>query len=52
MGCVNCGTQNAVDAKFCAECGTPLSRTCPSCSEPVAIGAKFCSDCGEALAPH
>ncbi len=49
MNCDACGTENAVGAKFCSECGTALVRTCPSCSAPLAAGAKFCSECGTTL---
>ncbi len=49
MHCDACGTENAVGAKFCSECGVPLSRTCPSCSTPAAAGAKFCAECGTEL---
>ena len=46
MNCGACGTENAVGAKFCSECGTTLAPTCRSCSAPLAAGAKFCSECG------
>ena len=49
MSCGACGTENAVGAKFCSECGATLARTCPSCSAPLAAGAKFCSECGATL---
>jgi len=49
MNCGACGTENAVGAKFCSECGTTLARTCPSCSAPLVAEAKFCSECGTTL---
>ncbi len=49
MHCNACGTENAVGAKFCSECGVPLSRACPSCSAPATPGAKFCGECGTDL---
>jgi hypothetical protein len=49
MLCSQCGTQNEAAAKFCRECGTPLSATCPSCGTVVAPGSKFCSSCGTRL---
>ena len=36
-------------AKFCAECGTALPRTCPSCGHGSRSGAKFCPECGASL---
>ena len=50
MSCGACGTENAVGAKFCSECGATLARECPSCSAPLAVGAKFCSECGADVA--
>jgi class 3 adenylate cyclase len=41
-----CGTENPAGAKFCAECGEPLWRSCPACRVQVAAGAKFCAECG------
>ncbi len=49
MSCTSCGTLNAPGAKFCSECGEPLSQTCPTCGSPVTAGAKFCSECGAPL---
>jgi class 3 adenylate cyclase/tetratricopeptide (TPR) repeat protein len=49
MLCSQCGTQNEAAAKFCRECGSPLSATCPSCGAAVAPGSKFCSSCGTRL---
>jgi class 3 adenylate cyclase/tetratricopeptide (TPR) repeat protein len=44
--CSNCGSANPAGAKFCSECGTPLSLACHDCGAPLAAGAKFCSECG------
>ncbi len=52
MTCTNCGVENLAGAKFCYECGTPLTRACPSCGSAVLSVAKFCSECGFTLAPH
>ena len=49
MTCAACGTLNALGAKFCSECGEPLSQACPTCGAAVAPGAKFCSECGTPL---
>jgi hypothetical protein len=35
--------------KFCEECGTPRSVTCPKCNQPLHAGAKFCGTCGAHL---
>ena len=44
-----CGTDNPVEAKFCAECGQPLQRSCPACRVEVPADAKFCGECGTPL---
>jgi class 3 adenylate cyclase/tetratricopeptide (TPR) repeat protein len=44
--CANCGTENLVGAKFCGECGAPMSTACSSCGTANAPAAKFCSECG------
>jgi class 3 adenylate cyclase len=49
MSCSECGIENAADARFCNQCGTPLSRPCPKCTRLNASDAKFCSECGESL---
>ena len=49
MICANCGTQNTVDAKFCAECAARLSVACPSCGHASLPTAKFCSECATPL---
>jgi hypothetical protein len=36
-------------AKFCAECGSPLSPVCPDCGKEIAPGSKFCGECGRKL---
>jgi len=49
--CASCRTENPGRARFCMECGTPLSATCPSCGAESPPGARFCIDCGARLAP-
>ena len=49
ISCPQCAHENADAAKFCNECGTPLSRACPSCGHENAPGAKFCNECGASL---
>ncbi len=50
MNCVNCGTENQADRKFCKECGTVLQVTCAACGTPNDPGDKFCGNCGSGLA--
>src|SRR5260370_28496768 len=49
MRCGKCGTEGSPGKKFCAECGSPLSKRCSNCNSDNAPGAKFCADCGSAL---
>jgi membrane protease subunit (stomatin/prohibitin family) len=47
--CPNCGKQNAVGAKFCADCGGKMEVAqvpCIKCGANLREGAKFCSECG------
>jgi class 3 adenylate cyclase/tetratricopeptide (TPR) repeat protein len=50
MRCTKCGTESTTSRKFCAVCGSPLSRRCPKCSAENAPSSAFCEDCGSALA--
>ncbi|MGC8581988.1 MAG: zinc ribbon domain-containing protein [Thermoplasmata archaeon] len=49
--CKHCGAKLKENAKFCSNCGTPVSRDlkCPSCGQPYETGEKFCSSCGAKL---
>jgi class 3 adenylate cyclase len=47
--CSKCGTENAPDAKFCQQCGQPLSIICANCSEINDPDARFCKNCGNEL---
>jgi adenylate cyclase len=49
MRCRECGTENRDRAKFCVECGSPISIVCPSCGAPAEPGQKFCGECGTPL---
>lgn len=51
MQCVKCGANNRALAKFCEECGTPLTLACPQCGASILVGKKFCGDCGASLFP-
>src|SRR5246500_2379041 len=50
MRCTKCGTESTTSRKFCAACGSPLSRICPKCGAENAPTSAFCEDCGAALA--
>ncbi|WP_321924206.1 adenylate/guanylate cyclase domain-containing protein [Paraburkholderia guartelaensis] len=49
MRCTNCGFENLNQARFCAACGTMLTRTCPRCGHEAAAAARFCNECGAQL---
>jgi membrane protease subunit (stomatin/prohibitin family) len=50
VACPSCHAANQPSAKFCAECGKPMTGVaCPNCKVQNAPGAKFCSDCGTKL---
>ncbi|MCI0546466.1 MAG: AAA family ATPase [Candidatus Rokubacteria bacterium] len=46
MICTVCRVANAVDRRFCAECGAPLGLRCPSCGFINGAAARFCGGCG------
>jgi S1-C subfamily serine protease len=55
VNCPKCGTLNRANAKFCAQCRTPLTpvvttKVCPKCAQPNRMGAKFCVGCGYTFA--
>ena len=52
MECLNCHATLAEVAKFCIECGTPVSLACPACGHICAATAKFCPECGTRVAPR
>lgn len=46
--CAQCGTMNAVPARFCAQCGTSLKGlSCAACGKEVPPDARFCPHCGQ-----
>jgi predicted nucleic acid-binding Zn ribbon protein len=47
--CRVCGSENPSDKRFCRDCGTSLTPTCPSCHAAIEPGHSFCGDCGAAL---
>ncbi len=50
MNCAHCGHTNPDRARFCLECGTPMTPRCTSCGTELPSGAKFCLECGTAVA--
>ena len=44
--CSHCGKPLVPNAKFCMECGHPLTRKCPNCGSDVSPEGKFCMECG------
>jgi class 3 adenylate cyclase/predicted ATPase len=52
MRCTKCGTESTTSRKFCAACGSPLSRRCPKCGAENAPSSAFCEDCGTAFAAN
>ena len=50
MKCIRCGHANPERARFCLECGTPVTHGCASCGTELPSGAKFCLECGTAVA--
>src|SRR3954453_2274440 len=49
MRCAVCGAANTERAKFCIQCGSPLSSACPVCGSPVSPDQRFCGECGSPL---
>src|SRR5262249_34080073 len=51
MRCPQCGRENAVEMKFCGECGIRLAVLCQECGARNASAQKFCGECGARLEP-
>jgi class 3 adenylate cyclase/tetratricopeptide (TPR) repeat protein len=49
MRCPGCGNENAGEARFCEQCGSPLAHVCAQCGSYASPTAAFCSQCGRAL---
>src|SRR6266487_1533603 len=47
--CLSCGTQNALERRFCMECGAALTVACPDCGSANEPGSKFCGVCGHRI---
>jgi membrane protease subunit (stomatin/prohibitin family) len=44
--CPECHSAVRAGSKFCAACGTPMSKHCTNCNADLAPTAKFCAECG------
>lgn len=53
MKCVQCGTENPTQAKFCKKCGASqeIRTRCAHCNAENPGDSAFCSECGEKLIP-
>ena len=49
MKCPGCEHENAVEAKFCEQCGSPLTCVCAHCGSYASSTARFCPQCGRPL---
>lgn len=61
VDCARCGADNPADARFCIECGAPLTPAtigptrrlgemiCPNCGSKNPENARFCGVCGQSL---
>lgn len=49
--CQNCRNPLPAGARFCSQCGQPVSehKQCPQCGARAEAGARFCTSCGAAL---
>ncbi len=49
IACPSCGAQARQGAKFCPECGKPMTppkKKCVKCGAEISAAAKFCPECG------
>ena len=44
--CGKCGLRFGDFAKFCQDCGSPLSMECANCGTELPINAEVCFECG------
>jgi rRNA maturation endonuclease Nob1 len=51
--CLNCGSRNPVENRFCGHCGQalypPPPIQCPKCGVPMLQNLNFCWRCGSPL---
>ena len=50
MDCPACGSEQPDSARFCIDCGAPLTHACPQCGATLPERAKFCAECGTPIA--
>jgi class 3 adenylate cyclase/tetratricopeptide (TPR) repeat protein len=50
MKCLRCQHANSAAAKFCENCGSPLTRNCANCGTTLSATANFCPQCGQPAA--
>lgn len=41
MRCDKCGTESATGRKFCAVCGSHISKPCPACARKTSLRRRF-----------
>ncbi len=46
MNCIKCSFENDDSARYCENCGSPMTLVCAQCGCPQKTGAKFCKECG------
>ena len=46
MRCPACDHDNPEVARYCADCGSNLTASCPHCGAPISLGTRFCNACG------
>jgi class 3 adenylate cyclase/tetratricopeptide (TPR) repeat protein len=49
MECPACRHENQQGSKFCASCGSPLSKPCPKCLHVNPVHSNYCTVCGQTL---
>ena len=49
IACVHCRHRNYTSARFCAQCGHALTRTCHECDTQVQASDVHCHQCGTKL---
>ena len=51
MLCPACQTENPGSARYCLNCGKPLTLRCSNCETELPLGARFCMNCGQPVSP-